>query len=174
MIKYFINIIFKLLPISRFFKFKIFLLKLVGCNVDYSVRIQSVQLSGINKVIIGTNTFIGEGTVFAGGSSIIKIGKNCDISNKVTFVTGTHEIDPLGVRMAGEETVKPISIGDGVWIGINSTILPGVTIGDKVIIAAGSVVTKNVDNYTIVGGNPAIPIKKYDMIAKNWINVKKP
>ena len=170
MIKYFINIIFKLLPISRLFKFKIFLLKLVGCNVDYSVRIQSVQLLGINQVIIGSNTFIGDGTIFAGGSSIITIGKNCDISNNVTFVTGTHEIDPLGDRIAGEETVKPISIGDGVWIGINSTILPGVTIGNKVIIAAGSVVTKDVENYTVVGGNPAKPIKKYDMITKNWIN----
>ncbi|WP_285946812.1 CatB-related O-acetyltransferase, partial [Thomasclavelia cocleata] len=54
----------------------------------------------------------------------------------------------------------PVVIGDNVWIGANVTILPGVTIGDYVVVAAGSVVTKDVPAYCVVGGNPARVIKK--------------
>lgn len=58
---------------------------------------------------------------------------------------------------------KPITIGDDVWIGGHSTILPGVTIGNGAIVAAGAVVTKDVEPNTVVGGVPAKVIKKIEM-----------
>lgn len=56
----------------------------------------------------------------------------------------------------------PVIIGNNVWIGMNATILKGVTIGDNSVVAAGSVVTKNVAANTVVAGNPAVPIKTFD------------
>src|SRR4051812_8281770 len=55
----------------------------------------------------------------------------------------------------------PVKIGDNVWIGMNAVILKGVTIGDNSVVAAGSVVTKDVPANTIVAGNPAVPVKKF-------------
>jgi acetyltransferase-like isoleucine patch superfamily enzyme len=58
-------------------------------------------------------------------------------------------------------TTAPVIIGDNVWIGMNATILKGVSIGDNSVVAAGSVVTKSVEPNTVVAGNPAVPIKKF-------------
>ena len=66
----------------------------------------------------------------------------------------------IGNHTAGEGFYKDIIINDGVWIGMNSIILPGVTIGKKAVVAAGSVVTKNVPDYCIVAGNPAKIIRE--------------
>ena len=90
----------------------------------------------------------------------IIIGSNCDISDRVSIFCGTHEIDEIGPRVAGNGIGKDIFIGNGVWIGYGALILPGVKIGDKAVIAAGSVVHKDVPAYTIVGGNPIIEIRR--------------
>lgn len=65
-------------------------------------------------------------------------------------------------------------VGNDVWIGRDVTIMPGVKIGDGAIIAAQSVVTKNVAPYTVVGGNPAIVIKKRysDKVIEDWLTIK--
>ena len=70
----------------------------------------------------------------------------------------THPTDVVQ-RRAGVEIAKPVVIGDDCWIGGNSIILPGVTIGRGVTVAAGSVVTKNIEPYVVVAGNPAKKIK---------------
>lgn len=135
----------------------------MGYCVDYTTRIySSVQISGDIKVFIGKNTFIGHESIITGGLASISIGANCDISDRVSIFCGTHRIDIKGDRVAGEGIGKDIVIGNGVWIGYGALILPGITIGDKTIIAAGTVVHKNVPSYTVVGGNPMRIIRKLD------------
>jgi maltose O-acetyltransferase len=91
----------------------------------------------------------------------IRIGDNCFIAPGVHIYTATHPINPYE-RISGVEYGKPVHIGDNVWIGGRSIINPGVKIGNNVVIASGSVVTKNVPDNVVVGGNPAKIIKQID------------
>ena len=153
----------KISPLILFSKLNVFLNRLLGYHIDKNARIySSVQIRGAIDVRIGARTFIGHETLITGGSASISIGADCDISDRVGIVCGTHEIDPLGARSAGKGIGKDIIIEDGVWIGYGAIILPGVKIGKKAIIAAGAVVTKDVLPRTIVGGNPAKEIRKID------------
>ncbi len=105
------------------------------------------------------------------------IGKFCMLASGVTFIMNgaNHKIDgittyPFSIFRNGWESVTPeitdlpykgdTIIGNDVWIGANSTIMPGITIGDGAIIATNSTITKDVAPYTIVGGNPAKLIRK--------------
>lgn len=87
----------------------------------------------------------------------IRIGNNCLIGPNVGIYTTGHDIQAKDRYKSGY--ARPITIGDDVWIGGHSCILPGVSIGDGAVIAAGSVVTKDVRPYTVVGGNPAKLLK---------------
>lgn len=88
----------------------------------------------------------------------VYIGNYVMIGPNTLITTVGHPLSPLGRRKhLGQAT--PIRIGDDVWIGGNVTILPGVTIGNNVIIAAGAVVTKDISDNCIVGGIPAKKIK---------------
>ena len=83
----------------------------------------------------------------------IRIGHNCLIGPDVGIYTAGHRLQPEGRTLDGYGI--PVLIGDDVWIGGHSTILPGVVIGNGAVIAAGSVVTENVEPRTLVAGNPA-------------------
>ena len=91
----------------------------------------------------------------------IRIGNNCLIGPDVCIYTAGHRLEPEGRTL--DVYGMPITIGNDVWIGGNSTILPGVTIGDGAVVAAGAVVTKDVEPNTIVGGVPAKVIKKIEI-----------
>ena len=146
------------LPLILFPKLNVFILRLLGYDISYQSRIySSVEFMGDILIQVNKFTFIGHNTKIVGGSNaVVKIGSYCDISDNVSIVCGTHQISKIDLsRIAGKGIGKDIVIGNGVWIGYGAIILPGVKIGDKSIIAAGSVVTKNVEPKTIVGGNPA-------------------
>ena len=162
--------VFKILPLSKFYKFKTFLLKLQKIEVSNSARLfSSVEIYGPNKIKIGNDTFIGHNTLINGSyNSKVIIGSYVDISHRVTISTGTHEIDMIGNHTAGEGFYKDIIINDGVWIGMNSIILPGVTIGKGSIVGANSVVSKSLPSNVIAVGSPAKPIKKYNFETQRW------
>jgi maltose O-acetyltransferase len=84
----------------------------------------------------------------------VKIGDNCMFAPRVGLYTATHSLDAK-TRNSGYELGKRITIGNNVWIGGDAVILPGVKIGDDVVIGAGSVVTKDVPHHVVVAGNPA-------------------
>ena len=106
-------------------------------------------------VTIGKGCFIQQCCTFFGRGGIT-IGDNVFIGPKVNLITINHDVNPDN-RSATYR--RPIVIEDKVWIGINSTILPGVRIGYGAIVGAGSVVTKDVPAMTVVAGNPAKIIK---------------
>ncbi|MGF6906903.1 DapH/DapD/GlmU-related protein [Fusobacterium sp. PH5-44] len=131
--------------------------KLIGKNVDDSFRIFLPFYSDCGKNIsIGKNVFINSGCHFQNQGGII-LGDGVLIGHNVTLATLNHGFSP---EDRGTLYPAPIRLGRNVWIGSNSVIVPGVTIGDNAIIAAGSVVTKDVLPNMIVGGNPARNIKK--------------
>lgn len=88
----------------------------------------------------------------------VTIGNNCMFGPAVQIYTALHPLNAVE-RASGVESGKPIVIGNDVWVGGNATILPGVTIGDRSIIGAGSVVTKDIPADSIAVGNPAKIIK---------------
>lgn len=105
----------------------------------------------------GKNLFIGEGSVIKMGCTFqdqggIYIGKDCIIDHNVTLCTVNNDKDPKNRAVM---KFAPIHIEDKAWIGSGAIILPGVTIGTGAIVAAGSVVTKDVVPNSMVGGNPA-------------------
>lgn len=111
----------------------------------------------------GKNTRIGKGCMIQQGCVFfdrggITIGDNVQIAPKVNLVTLNHDLSAGGNRKA--TYCKPIVIEDNVWIGIDATILPGVTLGRNCVVAAGSVVTKDVPANVIVAGNPAKIVKR--------------
>ena len=90
------------------------------------------------------------------------IGKNCMLAPNVAIYTATHPIDPTE-RNSGIEYAKKIVIGDNCWIGGNSVICPGVTLGHNVVVGAGAVVTKSFGDNVVIAGNPAKVIKTIDI-----------
>lgn len=116
------------------------------------------------RVDYGYNIYIGENFYSNHDLTIldvapVTIGDNCMIAPSVHIYTATHPIDPME-RNSGLEYAKPVVIGDNCWIGGRSIINPGVTIGNNVVIASGTVVTKDVPDNVVVAGVPAKVIKQ--------------
>lgn len=156
---YIVGGIIHLLPETRVFGLKRSLYRWAGVKIGNNVRIcSSVKIIGTGRLEICDNTWIGPET-FISASSTIKIGANCDIAPRVFIGDGTHELTPERERVADIETCHPISIGDGSWIGAHATIIAGVTLEQKTVVAAGAVVTKSFEGMNIIGGVPARHIK---------------
>lgn len=133
--------------------------ELIGKNVDETFVLFPPFSADCGKNIsIGKNVFINSGCKFQDWGGIF-IGDNVLIGHNVVLATVNHDLVP---SKRGNMSLKAIKIEDDVWIGYNSTILQGVSIGKGAIIAAGSVVTKDVEPYTIVGGVPAKFIKNIE------------
>lgn len=123
------------------------------CGITFAARYTT------NPVLkVGSGTGIGNGCSLTIAKSI-SIGRNCRIAGDVwMFDSPGHASDPqarLNNRPPSPEEVKPIVIGDNVWVGGRAVIFPGVTIGNGSIISACAVVTGDVPAYSIVAGNPA-------------------
>jgi acetyltransferase-like isoleucine patch superfamily enzyme len=129
---------------------------IIGKTIDLSTTIFSPFHTNFGKHIsIGKNVFINHGCSFLdlGG---ITIEDNVLIGPKVNLITENHPTDPSQRKSL---ILKSIHIKNNAWIGAAATILPGVTIGENAIVAAGAVVNKDVLANTIVGGVPAKMIK---------------
>ena len=135
-----------------------FLAKIFGkigqkCNIlppfkcDYGFRIE-----------VGENFFANYNFIVLDGN-YVRIGDNVWIAPNVGIYAAGHPLD-VEDRIGGEEYAFPVTIGDNVWIGGGVTIIGGVTIGKNAVVAAGSVVIRDVPPDTLVAGNPARVIRK--------------
>lgn len=111
------------------------------------------------NITVGKNVFINACCNFQDHGGV-SLGDGCLIGHNVVFATLNHELAP---EKRSSMIPAPITVGRNVWVGSNSTILSGVTIGDNAVIAAGAVVTKDVEANTVVGGVPAKFIKRIEV-----------
>ncbi|KAL1973403.1 hypothetical protein VTN31DRAFT_6038 [Thermomyces dupontii] len=95
-------------------------------------------------------------------SARVTIGDRVLIGPNVTIVTERHDTDNIQSRRDGIVYAKPVTIGDDCWICVNTTILPGVTIGNGCTIGAGSVVTRDIPPFSVAWGDPARVVYKVD------------
>ena len=111
-------------------------------------------------VSVGSDSSVGIGSIIIGP---VSIGKNTSVA-QYAFVSGENRVHSGGASglasVAESVDIKPVSIGDGVWVGAGAKIMSGITIGDGAIVAAGSVVTRDVPPNALVAGVPAT-LKKY-------------
>jgi acetyltransferase-like isoleucine patch superfamily enzyme len=130
--------------------------RLIGKKLDRSFRMFPPFYTDFGKnITIGKDVFINSGCHFQDQGGI-EIGDGALIGHNVVLATINHDLNP---RKNRKNHYAPIKIGTRVWIGSNATILPGVTIGDYAVVAAGAVVTRDVPAMTIVGGVPAKVLK---------------
>ena len=131
--------------------------ELIGKPVDDSFGLFPPFYSDCGKnITVGKNVFINSGCHFQDQGGIM-IGDGALIGHNVVLATLNHDFAP---QKRSALHPAPIVIGEKVWIGANATIVPGVTVGNGAIIAAGAVVTKDVPENVIVGGVPAKIIKE--------------
>lgn len=120
-------------------------------------------------LVIGENSGIGIRSVIP---PMVTIGNNVMMGPDCHIFTAFHEYSRTDIPMIqqGYSERKPVVIGDDVWIGIRTVIMPGVTIGNGSIIGAGAVVTKDVPDYAVVGGVPArvLRYRKNDITENNF------
>ncbi len=134
---------------------------ILGDNVwldGKSTFIFAARFSDNPTLIIGDNTAIGHNCRIGVGKQIT-IGRNCLLSGGVIVIDSNGHPSAAGDRVAGQppppDEVRPVVIGDGVWIGMNAMIFPGVRIGEGSVISAGAVVRTHIPPHSIVAGNPA-------------------
>ena len=131
--------------------------ELIGKKVDESfLLIPPFYTVGGNEIRVGQNVFVNQNCTFydLGG---LDIADDVMIGPNVSIITAGHPLEPSQRRAA---TIgNPIVIEKGVWIAAGATIIGGVTVGQNSVVAAGSVVTRDVPPNTLVGGNPARVIR---------------
>lgn len=142
----------------RFRGFRNLLLRLFGAQVNGASISASCIIAQPWNFKIDTTSSIGNDTWVYSLDKIL-VGRKTCIGERVMLLAGTHDPTTRNFQFV----TKPISIGSCVWIATGAIVLPGVQIGDGAVVAAGSVVTKDVASWTVVGGNPARFIKNREM-----------
>lgn len=122
--------------------------------------------NGMGEIVIGDNCMIGIGSVLTGP---VVIGNNVIMAQHVGVSGLNHGYKDIAIPIRDQTCdVATVYIHDDSWIGTNAVITAGVTIGKHCIVAGGSVVTKDVPDYTMVGGNPARVLKQYNKATGLW------
>lgn len=122
--------------------------------------------NGVGDVLIGQRSRIGMGNVLIGP---VTIGNDVILAQNIVMSGLNHGYEDITLPPHNQPvTKKTITLEDEVWVGANVVIVAGVTIGKHAVIAAGSVVTKDVPPYSVVAGNPAKIIKKYNSATESW------
>lgn len=153
----------RLLPSFRFVRLRTALMRAGGWRIGPgSVVLGRARVFG-NRVG-DPDVSIGPGSVINTGCAFelcerIELGRDVSFGPEVMVLTGTHRLGGH-VERAGAFATAPVVVGDGAWIGARCTLLPGVTVGAGAVVAAGSVVNKDVPADALVAGVPAVVVVK--------------
>ena len=152
--------LFRPTPRGNIFRpWRIFLLKLFGANLKWSSNVlPSCRIWQPWKLTMGAYACLSEEVDCYSVDEIV-IGAQATVSQGVKLCSASHDISSRIMEL----TTSPIHIGENAWVAGWSIILPGVTIGEGAVVGAGSVVTKDVEPWTVVGGNPARFIKRREL-----------
>jgi maltose O-acetyltransferase len=156
------NLAAGLLPLRASGELRAQLLRLAGFSVGRGVRINGpLKISGprglFDRLLIGEETSI-DADCMLDLSERLSIGSGVTIEPGVFILTSTHELD-FPKHRAGAIILNPVTIGDGAWLRARTLVLPGVKIGAGSVVDAGSVVNKDVEPNTRVGGIPAVKLE---------------
>lgn len=165
-IRHFVNLLFMIFPPTRLFAAKRALWRICGVYLGHGVSLnQGCRVVGSGPVSIGQDTWVGiDATFIVPDGGGVSVGSNCDIGPGVLFNCGSHAIGGRS-RRAGAGLSKPISVGDGVWIGARAVILGGVDIGSGCVVAAGAVVLPDsYPEHVLLAGVPARVVKVISIV----------
>ena len=153
-------LMFRPTPRGNLFRpWRIFLLKLFGAKVKWSSNVlPSCKIWQPWNLTMGDFACLSEDVDCYTVAPIV-VGDQTTVSQGVKLCTASHDITSKIMEL----TYEPIVIGPNAWVAGWSIVLPGVTIGEGAVVAAGAVVTKDVEPWTVVGGNPAKFIKKREL-----------
>lgn len=156
---YLTNVLFFMNPLFPFSGFKVFLLRLFGAKIGR----QAVLKPGVNikypwRLRAGNHCWIGE-KVWIDNLADVEIGNHVCISQGAYLLTGNHNYK----SPAFDLITGPVLLEDGVWIGAQSIVCPGVRCRSHAVLCAGSVATKDLDAYGIYQGNPATKVREREV-----------
>lgn len=152
---YFTNVLFFMNPLNPISALKVALLRMFGAKIGKGVNIKpSVNIKYPWKLKIGDYAWIGE-KVWIDNLAEVSIGANCCISQGALLLTGNHNYKKQGFDLMTGKIV----LEEGVWIGAKSVVAPGVQCSSHSVLRAGSLLTTDMDAYTIYGGNPVKKIR---------------
>jgi maltose O-acetyltransferase len=162
------SIVSRALPQFSFTRLRTLALRAAGARLGRgSAVLGPIDFTGLGDVrelfSIGEDTLV-SGPLRVDLGAAVTIGSRVQIGHDVLMLTVEHEIGPSRAR-CGRRRAAPIVIRDGAWIASRVTLLPGVTVGEGAVIAAGAVVTEDVAPNTLVGGVPARPLRVLDVDA---------
>jgi len=155
---YLVNLLMALLPNSGCQGIKTRLFRWAGVKVGNQVELfQGIKIQGVGELELGDRCFIGHEVLFLlnEGSKVI-VEPEAVVSSRCMLITGFHPIEPEGSRIIGRSgTTSTVTIARGAAVLAGCQVLPGVTVGEMSLVAAGATVTEDVAPYTLVGGCPA-------------------
>jgi putative colanic acid biosynthesis acetyltransferase WcaF len=148
-------------PTPRWFlnNWRVFLLKVFGAKIGRGCRVlPSCRIWAPWNLIVGNYSVLGD-DVDCYSMDRIKIGSYVTVSQRAFLCCGSHDITEKSIPLI----TKPIVIGDFCWVCSGAFVGPGVTMGDYSIAAAHSVLTRSISDFDVVGGNPAVFLKKRNL-----------
>lgn len=136
-----------------------FLLRMFGATIGRRCRVYGgTQIWMPMNLVLGDDCWLDNDVKIYNVDKVV-LGSNCVVSAGAFLCTASHDISSTRFELV----TKPIELKDGAWCSSNALVLPGVTIGEGAVVGAGAVVTKDVEPWTVVAGNPARFVKKREL-----------
>ncbi len=133
----------------------VWILKFFGAKIGQDVRVKPyIHIKFPWKLALGDHSWLAE--CYIENLAPVIIGKNCCVSQNATLMTGNHDYKSTGFDLI----TKPIVLEDGVWIGANAIVCPGVVAHSHAVLAVASVANKDLEAYSIYRGNPAVLVRE--------------